>query len=499
MQAKEIVAAVEGWVCEQRAHLSCYERSQARAMMHWLKRYRPKADATNLQRVEGWLEGVHYLTSLENYQLAYEVMQVQLEITTTDEKPLHELLGRWGYSTEQLALYESLLGEVPVEREVTLIDGIAHTQHSLGNYDEVLRWCDRYKEALAELQDLSQAQKAEGRLYGLIGITHHAKGDYLQAVDAHERRLAIGRGIADWQAQADALGDLGIAHFSTGAFTDAIACHEEQLALCLQGQDEARQMMALGSLAHVALALGRTEVARDRYERLNGLAQQRTDRIAECVALMGLGNIARGEGDLESAVARYRRCAEVAREAGHRRSETVALASLAVALNAVGAYSAAWEVAERALGLAQMMGSDSLQGQALQVLGMVAGATQNYEVAISVWVEAIAVFEQIGDKPNLGLALFNLGGVMAVLGEANDAVGCWLRSLLLFAELENESRVQTVVSALRGHLEHEIDPSFFEQPVTGERLRGVWEEALCSLEKDYGKERTGQLLKNTFL
>ncbi|MEO0807077.1 MAG: tetratricopeptide repeat protein, partial [Cyanobacteria bacterium J06643_4] len=296
--SRDVIQAVEGWVCEERAYLSCYERAQAKALLHWLKRYRPKADATNLQRVQGWLESIHYLTALDNYGLAYEVMQVQPEMTATDGKPLHELLGRWGYSAERLALYESLLGQVPVEHEVVLIDGMAHTQHSLGNYDEVLRRCRQYQEALIQLQDPRQAQKAEGRLYGLLGITHHAKGDYLQAVEAHRRRLELGREVADWQVQADALGDLGIVHFSMGAFAEAIACHEEQLKLCLQAQDEARQIMALGSLGHVALALGQVEVARERYERLSGLAQQRGDRMAECGALMGLGNIARGEGQL---------------------------------------------------------------------------------------------------------------------------------------------------------------------------------------------------------
>ena len=195
----------------------------------------------------------------------------------------------------------------------------------------------------------------------------------------------------------------------------------------------------------------------------------------------------------------YRRSAEIAQQIGHRRVETVALASLAVALNARGEYSAAGAAAERALGRAQILGSDRLQGQALQVLGMVASSLQDYEMAIGVWVEAIALFEQMGDRPNLGLALFNLGGVMAVLGEANDAVGCWLRSLLLFTELENYVRVQTVVSALCGHLEHEIDASFFERPVTVERLRKVWEEAIFTLEKDYDEERVNQLLKSTFL
>ena len=160
-------------------------------MLHWLKRYQPKAGANNLQRVKGWLEGAHYLTSLENYRLAYEVVQVQLGVTASDDKPLHELLGRWVYNAERLVLYESLLDKLPVEDEVALIDGIAHTHHSLGNYDEVLHWCDRYREALTQLADPLTAQKAEGRLFGLMGITHQAKGDYVQAVYAHERRLVI--------------------------------------------------------------------------------------------------------------------------------------------------------------------------------------------------------------------------------------------------------------------------------------------------------------------
>lgn len=494
-----IIQAVERWICEQRSHLSCYESAQAKAMLHWLKRYRPKAGATRLQRIQGWLESVHYLTSLGNYQLAYDVIQVQLEMAATDGKPLHELLGRWGHHAERLTLYESLLGQLPVECDVVLIDGLAHTQHSLGKYDEVLQWCNQYQEALTQLADPLQAQKAKGRLWGLLGITHHAKGEYAQAASAHEARLAIGRAMADWKVQADALGDLGIVHFSMGVFAEAIACHKEQLELSLREHDEERQMMALGGLAHVALASGQIEGAKQHYETLNQLAQQRDDRMAECGALIGLGNIARGAGDLYSAVEQYRRCEEIARKVGYRRSETVASASLAVALSATGEYSAAWAAAERSLVLAQGLGSESLQGQALQVLGMVASATQEYEVAIEVWVEAIALFEQIEDRPNVALALFNLGGVMALCGEPADVVGCWLRSLLVFGELKHDGRVQTVISALQGHLEHAIDPRFFEQPVTLERLKNVWGTALLVLENDYGEETINRVLTDAFL
>ena len=244
MKADDFIQAVEHRFKTQRSHFSPYNQSHAIATLNWLKRHRVKPNSPQLKRVEGWLEAVYHLQGLENYELAYEGMQVRLGkvVSGIGDEPLDELLGLWGYASRRLALYEELLGKVSGHREVRLIDGIAHTHHSLGDYETTLQWCDRYREALAE-----QANSKSGRLWGLLGITYHAKGDFSLAIDYHQRRLALGQSQRDLKEQMCALGDLGIAYFSIGAVDEARDCHEAQLGLSDEALNPEQRLSALGS------------------------------------------------------------------------------------------------------------------------------------------------------------------------------------------------------------------------------------------------------------
>ena len=353
-------------------------------------------------------------------------------------------------------------------QEVRLIDGTAHTHHSLGNYEPTLQWCDRLQEALARSSDES------GRLWGLLGITHHARGDFSLAIEYHQRRLALGQSKHDVEEQMCALGNLGIAYFSIGAVDRARDCHEAQLTLSDETLNIEQRLSALGSLGHVYQALGETAQARRVYQQLESLAGERGDLRAECGAALGLGNVARSLGQLD---------------------EAIALASLAVAYNATGNLEQAWQVANRAIAAARGLGSESLVGQALQVLGMVASSRRDYERAVECWVEAIALFEAIDDRPSVGLALFNLGGVMVTLGETEEVLGCWLRSLRVFAQLKLAPRIQTVVTAIYSHLLHVVDADFLAQPVTAERILQVLAEPLEKMKQDYGEEAVAVVVR----
>ena len=447
------------------AQLSPFERSQYLAAVNWLRRYRAKPNSPNIMQVKGWLEAAYHLRALENYGLAYEILWVSppLANNIAGSEPLHELLGLWGHWVERLALYEGLLGKLPLNQEMRLLDGLGHTHHGLGDYAAVLRDCDRYQKVLEQLDD----DRLWGRLWGLLGITHHAMGAFDKAIKFHHQRLALSQRVGDRKEQAYAMGDLGVAYYSLGEYATARTCHEEQLALSVQLNDGMQMRSALGSLGHVDQALGRFDRAISTYQQLQALAEEAGDRVRVCGALSGIGNVYRLLGHFDEAIVAYDSCLTISREMGQRRSEAVALMGLALAHNAMGLSKRAQGVAQEAWVIVQGLQSEGLKAQMVQLLAQIAVSLQDYEAAIEYEVEAISLFESIGDQPNLGLALFNLGGVMVALGETEDVFGCWLRSLMVFTEIELESRVQTVVRALFGYLCHAVDCTFFRSTRNG--------------------------------
>ena len=468
------------------AQLSPFERSQYLAAINWLQRYRAKPNAPNIMQVQGWLEAAYHLRALENYRLAYEILWVTPRVAhkIAEGEPLHELLGLWGHGVERLALYEGLLGKLPPNQEMRLLDGMGHTHHGLGDYAAALRDCDRYQKVLEQLND----DRLWGRLWGLLGITHHAMGAFDKAVEFQQRRLALSQRVGDRREQAYAWGDLGVAYYSLGEYGTARTCHEEQLALSEQINDAVQMRSALGSLGHVDQALGAFDRAIAAYQWLRTLAEEVGDRVRAYGALSGLGNVYRLIGRYDEALLAYESCLVNAREMGQRRNEAVALMGLALAHNAMGLSERAQAVAQEALMIVQSLQSDSLKAQMVQLLGQIAVSLQNYEAAIEYAVEALSLFEAMGDRPNEGLALFNLGGVMVALGETDDVFGCWLRSLMVFIELGLEFRIQTVVRALYGYLCHAVDSTFLDQPVTAERVWSVWKVPLDAMAEEYGQE-----------
>jgi hypothetical protein len=62
----------------------------------------PPHNATNLEKVRGYLEAFYHLSEVEDWQRAKAVMGCQLDTPTQEE--LHQQLGTWGYYQEQSEL-----------------------------------------------------------------------------------------------------------------------------------------------------------------------------------------------------------------------------------------------------------------------------------------------------------------------------------------------------------------------------------------------------------
>ncbi len=95
-------SSVRKLTVRQKAHLpSAY---------YGLKMYAPEPNASNLEKVRGYLEGFHHLCEVGDWRGAGEILCIRLDTPMNEE--LHNQLRTWGHYPEQLELYSRLLGKL---------------------------------------------------------------------------------------------------------------------------------------------------------------------------------------------------------------------------------------------------------------------------------------------------------------------------------------------------------------------------------------------------
>src|SRR4028118_885317 len=84
-----------------------WKRTQYRAVINWLTKYKPATDASNLDQVRGYLEAFHHLCEVEAWNQALKILVIN--ITYPENEQLHNQLFTWGYYRNLLELYKKFL------------------------------------------------------------------------------------------------------------------------------------------------------------------------------------------------------------------------------------------------------------------------------------------------------------------------------------------------------------------------------------------------------
>ena len=117
---------------------SCFRRTNCRAVINWLTRYRPTDDATQLEQVKGYLEAFHHLCTIEEWDRAFTLISTRLNTPT--QEILHYQLKLWGYYQEQIDLYAQLADRVSPKWNSGIYNCLGATYQALGNYSQAINY-----------------------------------------------------------------------------------------------------------------------------------------------------------------------------------------------------------------------------------------------------------------------------------------------------------------------------------------------------------------------
>lgn len=299
------------------------------------------------------------------------------------------------------------------------------------------------RDHLAAALSLTGQQSAEAaQILNLLAGSHHASGEYAQALSHLHRARQIHELLGDQREVASVLGNMGTLHTSLGNYPDALAHLSEAYRIFRDSLgDERMQAMALINLGTVHLDMGEFTRAARYFEEALGIAVQRGDRLTIATAKLNIAEAWTGNRDPERAEAAYTEALDTARQIQYRTGEVSAL-----------------------IGLGRLLAQ---RGELTE--------------AATAHAEAVAIAREIEDLEGELDALNHLGEVQAERGDLPAALASLERALTLAQDADHK---KTVYEAHRALAEVHKRAGDFRRALHHHELYHQAERALFNEESD---------------
>ncbi|WP_353933032.1 tetratricopeptide repeat protein [Okeanomitos corallinicola TIOX110] len=412
-----------------------WKRTQYRAIVNWLTKYQFYEDASNLDKVRGYVEAFYHLCEVENWDSASKVLLSPLEFL--DGNHLSLQLDIWSYYQEEISLCQKLLyklnSTVDIDCFVVMGDGYI----DLGQYQKAF---EAYQNGLKLSR---QINNCNGEITNLLclGLICHYQGQYNEAVKYYQQALKTNIKLEDLTSEylflkAKTLGNLGITYHNLDKYNESVQCNESSLALFRQLGDQRGEASALLGLGQDYYTLGDYEKGFDCTQQALDIAQEIGDRSNEAEALNILGMLYREMGDYEQAIDLHQQQIIIVREVGDLRGEGYAMGNLSVVYEKLEDYVQSGNYAQKHLAISQRLGDRRGEGAALHSLGIALLELSEFTDALKILQTALAIFKEVDSKSEEAQILQDLAIVYWELSDIDSALECCYKALDLITALE---------------------------------------------------------------
>ena len=286
------------------------QRLHYRAVVQWLTDYKPKQDATNLEKVKGYLEAFHHLCEVEDWERASKIIEMHLD--TPSDTELHNPLVTWGYYREVIDLYSRLLGNLDPASDAVCFFGLGMVYHYLGNYDQAISY---YKKSLSIMLKIGYSLGA-GKVHGSMGNTYLAIKEYDLAISCYEKCFVISTETNNQESIARTLGNLGTIYFALEKYDIAINYTEQHFIIAEKIGDLQGIGIALTNWGNALFKLGHHLEAHKKFLRAYEIFIQIGDRRSEALIFYNLASFQADLGNLPLAIESCNLALSIATELG---------------------------------------------------------------------------------------------------------------------------------------------------------------------------------------
>ena len=309
--------------------------------------------------------------------------------------------------------------------------GRSQYQDALASWEQAL---DLYTSDAVRAIFPTESHRAQGMIWGNIGLVYDDLGDYERAIALQQQALAIAREYQDQAEENRALGNIGVSYLNLSDYEQAEDFFEQQRLLAIQVGDRDSEGRALNNLALVYTTVGDYDRAIDYLEQYIAIAQETGYRLGEGYALGNLGDIYSALGQYDQAIALQLDFLSISREIGHRFGEASALNSLGISYYFLGDLDRVIDLFEQAIAILEEVESPA-SASVIGDLGVIYHELGDYEQALALHQQHLTIAQAIGNRAEEARALNNLGLAYSALGDTTQALELYQQSLAIFRDL----------------------------------------------------------------
>jgi tetratricopeptide (TPR) repeat protein len=225
-------------------------------------KYQSAGDASNLDKVRGYVEAFHHLCELPAWKGAIKILGNRIDSTFSDE--LHLQLAVWGYYREQIHLYNRLLGKAEPRMNLVFLIGLGNAYFSLSNYDMAFKY---YQQSLTAARAIGERQE-EGAALNLLGVTYCFMGNYPQAITYNQQALKVAQEVGDRKGEGSSLCNLGLAYYYLSDYLKALEYHQQELKIVQETGNRQGEARAFGNIGNIYCSFGEYSQAIEHYKKL---------------------------------------------------------------------------------------------------------------------------------------------------------------------------------------------------------------------------------------
>lgn len=297
--------------------ISLWELAHYSAVEWWLTDYEPCLSSSNLEKIQGYLEGFHHLCEVNDWGKAKKIFFAEFNKLPS----LANLLNIWGLYAEEIEMSNRLLGKLDESLDGVLLNSLGNAYFNLGDHEKSF---DYHQKCLLIAQEINDIERV-GIALGSLGNVCDAISNYRQAIAYHKQRLVIAQNTRNLQEEGSALGGLGNSYKAIGEYQKAIDCHQRHLHIKENVKDLRGEADALGNLGSVYYEIGDYRRAIDYQHKSLELAQKIGYRQAKGNAIGNLGIAYLILAHHQEAIKYIQESLEIARENRNLREEVNAL------------------------------------------------------------------------------------------------------------------------------------------------------------------------------
>jgi tetratricopeptide (TPR) repeat protein len=315
-----------------------------------------------------------------------------------------------------------------------------------------------FKQALKQEEKSKTPTASLGNIYGYLGYITNKLADTQQAIDYHERALAIYKQVYGEQhpAVATTLNNMGTAYNSLGDAKRALTYFQQALTIDKQisGEQHPDVAISLNNMGEAYHSLGDAEQALDYYQQALTIWKQVYGEQHPNVAILqnNMGEAYRSLGDTKQALTYYQQALAIQKQVYGEQHPQVALSlnNMGLAYGILGDAKQALTYFQQALAIKkQVYGKQhpdvatslNNMGEACRILGDVKQALTCYQ-------QALAIQKQLHSEqhPDIATSLNNIGLAHYTLGDAKQALTYYQQALAIYKQVYGEQHPEVARS-----------------------------------------------------